>query len=748
MIRVIFLVSLAVLVGCSAVKHLEKDEILYKGIRKVSFEKKGDDNWKLNEPATKRIESFFPLWVVPNGSLFGLPISVFFPIKLTIYNWFYTDKNSGLKSWIMKNFGEAPKSISYVDPDLRIQKAENILFNYGHFGVKGSYNLRINKNGRKAWIVYEFQIPEAYTIRKISYEKGTEPDQIAKHIQDYLKIQGSISSGNDFVLNDVESFKNQLWQRLQNLGHLYVQQQNLILTADTTVGKKQVDLYLSLDQDLDSSRYLVVNIDQLNYSLNGQEYKDIGNRVVVKKKLLSYLSTMNESDTFNLDEVKKNVRNLYSTNIFREADIDFIPIPGDSSKVIAETRVITNEKYVVSTNTDIVSKNTGFIGPSISFNATRRNLFGKAENLSLDLEAYYDFPVGIYSGRVADSYGFNSQIDFITPVLDSPIGFMINHNQETPRRVISLGFDYNNRIGLFEINNLQLSHGLKWNQSSYVSHQLILASINYTYLPFKSVEFQEQLAGNTILETSFQDQLIMGSSYKFTYDNTRDKNRRINNYFSSGVELAGNTINAVDRVAGSTNDGKVLNVNYAQYVRIDLDFRTYLNITDYHEIAFRTTFGMGKAYGNSRVLPYTRKYYIGGNNSLRPITARSVGPGRYLQFDENAIDQVGDFKIDMSLEYRFHLIYKLYGALWSDWGNIWLLEEDTDRPGSGLRPNHLFRDSYLTGGVGLRYDLGFLVARGDYGAVIHIPSLGEGNRWIWQNRLPLYRFIIGIGYPF
>ena len=119
-----------------------------------------------------------------------------------------------------------------------------------------------------------------------------------------------------------------------------------------------------------------------------------------------------------------------------------------------------------------------------------------------------------------------------------------------------------------------------------------------------------------------------------------------------------------------------------------------------------------------------------------------------LEFDEAAYNQVGDIKIENNLEFRFKIWYILNGAIWSDLGNIWLMKEDPERPRSEIRWNKVFQDSYLTSGVGLRVDLGFLVVRADYGAILYFPFLDEGYRWLWQNKLPLRGLVFGIGYPF
>ena len=109
---------------------------------------------------------------------------------------------------------------------------------------------------------------------------------------------------------------------------------------------------------------------------------------------------------------------------------------------------------------------------------------------------------------------------------------------------------------------------------------------------------------------------------------------------------------------------------------------------------------------------------------------------------------MGDFKLELNIEFRFPLVWKLNMAIFSDMGNIWLLHPDPDRPDAEVRWDKLAQDSYLTGGVGLRLDIDYLVLRFDVGVPIYIPIREQGYRWIWQSKAFPWAPVIGIGYPF
>ena len=155
------------------------------------------------------------------------------------------------------------------------------------------------------------------------------------------------------------------------------------------------------------------------------------------------------------------------------------------------------------------------------------------------------------------------------------------------------------------------------------------------------------------------------------------------------------------------------------------------------------------------VAPYSEQFYVGGANSIRAFTVRSIGPGRFVPRNSRYafMDQIGEFKLEMNAEYRFRLAGDLHGALFLDSGNVWLLRPDENRPGGSLQEitdaKDFFKQLALGSGLGLRYDLNYLVIRFDVGVGLHLPF--ETTRQGYYN-LPKFANSIGyhfaVGYPF
>jgi hypothetical protein len=292
------------------------------------------------------------------------------------------------------------------------------------------------------------------------------------------------------------------------------------------------------------------------------------------------------------------------------------------------------------------------------------------------------------------------------------------------------------------------SSGIIWKSSPKISHRLTIVDATYSNIINPTAKFDSLTVDNPALANSLIDQFILGSNYTFKYDNSSLENKIAGTYFEGKVELDGNMLSIISSTNPDTGVKEPFGIPFSQMAQVSYDFRTYFKLGEKSLLAFRNIGGLGIAYGNSSQLPYIRQFFIGGSNSLRPINARSAGPGRYIELDQNEVNQVGDIKLEWNLEYRIKLGPRINGAIWTDAGNIWLLKEDPARPYSGIRWNKIFQDSYLTSGLGLRIDAGFLMLRFDYGVVLYAPIFIDGYKWIWQNKLPLWGPVIGFGLPF
>jgi outer membrane protein assembly factor BamA len=193
---------------------------------------------------------------------------------------------------------------------------------------------------------------------------------------------------------------------------------------------------------------------------------------------------------------------------------------------------------------------------------------------------------------------------------------------------------------------------------------------------------------------------------------------------------------------------------YSQFLKLTSEIIKYRQVSENSQVAMRLMGGIGYAYGNSRVMPYSEQFYIGGANSIRAFQIRSIGPGSYHPEKRSVtayLDQTGDIKLEGNIGYRFKIAGRLNGAVFVDAGNVWLLRKEKERPGGEFRLKDLWREIALGTGFGLRYDITYIVIRADLGVALHAPyNTGKPGYFNIRN----YDFRDGlvlnlaIGYPF
>ena len=200
----------------------------------------------------------------------------------------------------------------------------------------------------------------------------------------------------------------------------------------------------------------------------------------------------------------------------------------------------------------------------------------------------------------------------------------------------------------------------------------------------------------------------------------------------------------------SSNAYKIFDLEFAQYIKADIDARFYQKIDKHQNLVYRAYIGAGIPFGNStQGLPFVKKYYIGGANDIRAWQVRTLGPGTYS--GGTLFNQIADMKLLFNLEYRFDLIAFIKGALFIDAGNIWALDKSDDREGALFDPNKFYKEIALGTGIGLRFDFSFFILRFDFGMPLYDPSFPENERWLSTfDELNLNDFTLnfGIGYPF
>ena len=275
-------------------------------------------------------------------------------------------------------------------------------------------------------------------------------------------------------------------------------------------------------------------------------------------------------------------------------------------------------------------------------------------------------------------------------------------------------------------------------------------------MPWISETFRKEYLDNTsnynaILRYNYEDLFIMKTGFGFSYNDGKTA-------IKTNLETAGNLLSLGSAIFGwkkdAMNQYKVFNIAYAQYIKGDIDFTRHL-ISGYHDqLVFHVGFGIAYPYGNSTILPFEKRYFSGGANSVRGWSVRSLGPGRYKDKDGNInfITQTGDIKLDLNLEYRTHLFWKFGGALFVDAGNIWTIRDYPSQPDGQFRFQNILKDLAVSYGMGLRLNFDYFIIRFDMGMKAVNPAYKTED----ENHFPLihprlsrdFAFHFAVGLPF
>ena len=408
------------------------------------------------------------------------------------------------------------------------------------------------------------------------------------------------------------------------------------------------------------------------------------------------------------------------------------------------------------------TNSAGDLGAAASVEYTHRNIFRGSETFSVKLRGAYEAVTGIddYVNSNYLEYGIESSLNFPEfkfPFLSSAFKRRINATSE-----VSAKYNWQIRPE-FERTSASSAWSYRWQGKPGAAHRFDLLDISYIYMPKVSATFSDYLqrmaAINPLVVYAYKDVFIVRMGYTYTY-NSRGKstgNSLRNSYsFRFNIEESGNLLYGISKVFNKhPKDGdafKLANIDFAQYVKMDVDFAKNFVIDDRNSFVFHTGLGIAVPYGNSKNLPFEKQYFSGGANSVRGWKVRSLGPGSFGGVGNSAdyIMNTGNIKLDLNLEYRTFLFWKLNGAAFIDAGNIWNL------PGKGLSSEgnfnfvNFYKELAVSYGLGIRFDLDFLILRFDAGMKAVNPMYKGRDKFpiTSPNFKRDFAFHFAVGYPF
>lgn len=760
------IVVVCMAVSCSTTKRLGEGEVLYTGVNHIKINP--TDGEKLNSDMVSNIKDVVD--VAPNNPMpFMSPyVRTPFPIGLWVYNnW--NDTAKGLEGWLYEKLVSMPVLVSDVRPDARVKMIEEILDNNGYFASTAKYELEYNKkNPKKARINYSVNVSKPYLIDSIVYFND-RMNPTSQFVDSLLKKSEYLRIGEKFCTDSLISVRTMVANRMRNRGYYFFRPEYIEFHADTVVNPGGVALklaYSTATPQVALRQYKTGDV-KVNVLSANQKSADVTDTIDSPQAKVVMMRSVNLDDNlvpscitfkkgrlFSVREMDRTQTRLSRLGIFSSIDIQAVPrdtaLRSDTLDLVVTCRMDQPMEATIEVN--VASKSNSYLGPGVSLGLTHHNIFGGAEKLSVVLDATYEWQTGRNKSSLFNSYEFGLTSSLSFPRLLAP-KFIPRSQRELNWTTISLSGRLLNRPHYFKMAEFETGISYEWRATRNTRHTFTPFKLAYTKLINTTSTFDSIMQSNPAIALSFQSQFIPQLSYSYTLDKylEREKINRIN--FSATLTEAGNIFDGIYSLCGAEGEKHLFGTPFSQFVKgtVQVVYSRRLIPKTEHWFVIRAALGAAHAYRNSQEVPYAEQFYIGGANSIRAFTVRSIGPGSYRAPQDQVngyFDQTGTFKVELNAEYRFPLFGFLYGAVFLDAGNIWLLKDDPQRPGGLLKGSTFLKDLAVGTGIGLRCDLGMIVVRGDLGYGLHAPYNTGTSHYFNIPFKDAFAFHLAIGYPF
>lgn len=702
--------------------------------------------------------------------------------QLYVYNWSGRDSTKWFNRFLRK-IGDAPVIYNESDAIRSQEEIAKAVQNLGYMGASVKRTTKTKK--KKLKLFYEITSGKPYIVRTLKYDISD------KKIAEYLRndsTQSMLREGMLFDVNVLDAERQRITDYLLCNGYYKFNKDYITYTADTARNTHQVDLTLHLlpyktyvgdtpkehfqykinkinfitDYDvLQSSALSSIEInDSLYYNGFPIYYKD---KLYLRPKVLVDNLRFASGDLYDERNVQKTYTYFGRLSALKYTNIRFFETQNGDSTQLNCYVMLTKSKHK-SISFELEGTNSaGDLGAAASVSFQHRNLFRGSETFMVKFRGAYEAISGLqpgYKNHNYTEYGVETSINFpnfLFPFLTSDFKRRIKATTE-------FGLQYNYQLRPeFSRTIASASWSYKWMQKQKIQHRIDLLDISYLYLPWISSQFQEDYINkdkdNYILKYNYENRLIVRMGYNYSYNSAGGalvNNTITTNSYSirAGFESAGNILYGISKMINmrKNKDGEyaILGIPYAQYLKGDFDFAKNIIIDHRNSLAFHAGIGIAVPYGNAKVVPFEKRYFSGGANSVRGWSVRNLGPGSFAG-DGNFMNQSGDIKLDASIEYRTRLFWKFRGAAFIDAGNIWTIREYENQPGGVFEFDKFYKQIAVAYGLGLRLDLDFFVLRFDGGMKAINPKYKKA-----KERYPIihprfsrdFAFHFAVGYPF
>lgn len=688
------LTMLLVMGSCSSSKFVPDNEYLLEKVE-IRADKKGFDASTLEPYIRQKANS---RWF----SAFKIPLAT------------YSLAGKDSTKWInrtLQRIGETPVLYDTVQARLSTEDLATAMHNLGYMNASASIDTKVN--GKKLTAIYTLHPGEPFKITRFDYD--IQDSVVASVLGDKL-YQMSRRLPLPFTVATLDAERKRLTTILNDSGYYRFHKEFIMFTADSIEGTHDIGVTLHLMKYRANSKspetlHPRYRIGQVNF-----QTKD-STETHLRQSVINANTMIEPGAWYNASALQDTYNRFARLGAVRYTNINFDEHP-DSLTLDCNLQVSNFKPNSISFQPE-GTNTAGDLGAAATLMYQNRNLFRGSELLSIQLRAAFEAITGLegYDNHDYEEYGVEASLQF--PRMVAPFLSRSFKRNSTATSELSVSWNLQNRPE-FHRRVFSAAWRYKWsNHSGKTNYQFDLLDLNYVYMPWISETFKHDYIDsvsnrNAILRYNYEDLFIMKAGFGFRHT-TRRYGIRAN------VETSGNVLNAIAKVANfkKNDDGQntFFNIAYAQYAKFDFDFTRWCHLDRTNLLALHAGFGIAYPYGNSKVLPFEKRYFSGGANSVRGWSVRSLGPGRYKGRDGRIdfINQTGDLKLDLNAELRSHLFWKFDGAVFVDAGNIWTLRAYEEQSGGQFKFKNLFKEIAVAYGLGLRLNFSYFIVRFDAG---------------------------------
>lgn len=641
-----------------------------------------------------------------------------FAVPLGTYNLSGRDSTKWINR-ILKRLGEEPVLFDTLKAEMSRKNLGTVMQNMGY--LHADVSLKTIANDKKIKVIYTLHTGKPYFIGNIEY------DIYDKNIAQILDMKNEnnrgLKKGMIFSINNLENERKRITNILSDSGYYKFNKDYIIYEADSTRTNDSIDVNLKLMKFRANSKS--PEKDHNRYYINKVNFTSAdGDKIKLRRSVLSDNLAIKEGAPFCEHDLQTTYNNFARLQAVKYTNIRFEELP-DTSLLNCNIQLSTNKPNTISFQPE-GTNTAGDLGAAASLTYENRNLFHGSEMLSIQLRAAFEAITGLegYQAEDYEEYNIEGRLmfpRFIAPFLSE--NFRRNSNAHSE---LTVSYNLQNRPE-FHRRVFTAAWKYLWNAPKQNStYRFDLIDLNYVYMPWISEKFKEDYLDddsnrNAILRYNYEDLFIMKMGFGMTYNNGVHA-------IKANIETSGNILSLLSGVSkfdkNSQGQYTLFNIAFAQYVKADFDYTRLFTFDWRNSLALHFGFGIAYPYGNSKILPFEKRYFSGGANSVRGWNVRELGPGKFKRTDGRIdfINQTGDMKLDFNLEYRTALFWKFNGAFFIDAGNIWTLRSYADQPGGQFKFDEFYKQIAVSYGLGIRLNLDYFILRLDMGVKAINPA--------------------------